>query len=238
MAVIPIPQHIINNGTIDTSDILNLYYLLTGVNTYSVVIGNLSVTGAMNLSGSLTVPSGQTATVAGTLDVTGSETVASSTITTLDVTGSETVASSTITTLDVTGSATVPAATASNQAVQQAQVANSAAALYSGASGAYPVATISLTSPNLTAPSNGFFFVLGTASIVASGTFVDSTSQSLTSSLAGFVSGQNHAGNGFQNLSGYLVVTAGQIANFTETINYSPGGSIAIQMTILFFPTP
>jgi hypothetical protein len=83
MAVIPIPQHILQSGLIETSDILNLYYLLTNALPADIVLnGGLTVADLLTANGGLTVPSGQTLTV--------------------------------------------PPATASGQAVQQAQVINSA----------------------------------------------------------------------------------------------------------------
>jgi len=112
MAVIPIPQHILQNGVLETSDILNLYYLLTNALANDIAIdGGITASSLITANGGLTVPSGQTATVAGSLSVTGSETVASSTITTLNV----------------TGTATVPAATASANPVQLGQFPNSLA---------------------------------------------------------------------------------------------------------------
>jgi len=126
MAVIPIPQHILQNGVLETSDILNLYYLLTNALANDIAIdGGITASSLITANGGLTVPSGQTATVA------------SSTITTLDVTGNTTLSgalnangglsvpsgqTATVAgTLDVTGSATVPAATAAGQPLSYGQ---------------------------------------------------------------------------------------------------------------------
>lgn len=53
MAVIPIPQHILQNGILETSDILNLYYLLNGS-----LANDLNINGGITASGLITANGG------------------------------------------------------------------------------------------------------------------------------------------------------------------------------------
>jgi len=227
MAVIPIPQNILQNGQLETSDILNLYYLLTGVNTYSVAIGTLSVTGAFTLSGAfnanggLTVPSGQTATVAGTLSVTGSETVASSTMTTLDV----------------TGSATVPSATASGQAVAYQQVTQKISGTVQnpiGVSNLVNGTQVSMTTGSFTAPSNGNLV------IIAYGTSTTNTANNLTltASLAGISVIFSAANATLLSSFAVLPMKAAQSSTVSATMAQATSGYLTGSISAFFQPTP
>ena len=244
-----------NSGTISGGTISGS--TLSGTTTNSGTISGgtidpstLTVSGSATFDGGLTVPSGQTATVAGTLSVTGSETVASSTITTLNVTGPFTLsgvlnanggltvpsgqAATVAGTLDVTGSATVPAATASNQAVQQAQVAN--AVPIKGGNAAINSTSISATTAAYTAPSDGYALVTG---FVGTTDINNSVTGSLTASLAGFVVlDQNDNDDPFSTFLAYLPMTEGQSSTFSGSYSWSNAATSWIKLYITFVPQP
>ena len=75
MAVIPIPQHILQNGILETSDILNLYYLLNGS-----LANDLNINGGITTSGLITASGGlTTGTIAGSPNFSGGLTVPNAT---------------------------------------------------------------------------------------------------------------------------------------------------------------
>jgi len=253
MAVIPIPQHILQNGVLETSDILNLYYLLTNALANDIAIdGGITASSLITANGGLTVPSGQTATVAGSLDVTGSETVASSSIGTLSVTGPFTLSgalnanggltvpsgqTATVAgTLDVTGSATVPAATGSANPVQLGQVLNNVAppALGSNSLGS---TTFSIgPTGSFTAPSTGNLLV----TVFATSSGNEAITASGTASLAGLTLLADSGVNSYtQRILYYrLPMAGGNATTLSASMSVTTAANLSLMITSVFQPNP
>jgi len=249
-----------NSGTISGGTISGS--TLSGTTTNSGTISGgtidpstLTVSGSATFDGGLSVPSGQTATVAGTLSVTGSETVASSTITTLNVTGPFTLSgalnanggltvpsgqTATVAgTLDVTGTATVPAATASGNPVAYQQVTQKISGTVQNPIGTNygttsSVKTISMTTGTFTAPSNGNLVIIG-AGVSSTGTAIGI---SVTASLSGLVNiVAMYAGYQFFSFS-FLPMQAAQVSTVSTTLSQTTAGGLSGTISAFFLPTP
>ena len=253
MAVIPIPQHILQNGVLETSDILNLYYLLTNALANDIAIdGGITASSLITANGGLTVPSGQTATVAGTMDVTGAMTLSgalnanggltvpsgqTATVAgSLSVTGSETVASSSIGTLSVTGSATVPAATASANPVQLGQILNNVAPPSIGSNSLGGTALSIGPTGSFTAPSTGNLLV----TVFASSSGNEPITASGTASLAGLTNiGDSGVNSYTQRILYYLLpMNYGNATTLSASMSVTTAANLSLMVTSVFQPNP
>ncbi len=210
MAVIPIPQHILQNGILETSDILNLYYLLNGS-----LANDLNINGGITASGLITANDG--------IDVTSGAITAG---------GGLTIPSGEV--LDVAGTLTIPNATANNEPVALGQMLNAYPIVADNAIGSGT--TISVTSASFPAPSDGFAVITG---YVGNNSATQDLTCSLSSSLSGLVILDENTNNDpTSTLLAYLPMTAGQSSTFSGTITVSTAGTLWIKLYISFVPNP